>query len=219
MSAGADEAGRGPLIGPMVVAGVVLSKGAARKLRELGVTDSKRLSPKRREELYPLIIENSESYAFEVIEPRRIDEAVSKGMLNYLEAEVMAGVIKELGPSSAILDSPMRNCRKFVEIVKGFLEGMNVRIRAENFADAKYVQVASASIIAKVERDKRVKELSLRTGLDLGSGYPHDPKTREAIAKIVCGVEFPRDQVRWKWATVRNILSNIRSGSIEDFLC
>lgn len=206
------------MIGPMVVAGVVLSKGAARKLRDLGVTDSKRLSPWRREELYPLIMESAEAYALRVIEPRRIDEAVSRGMLNYLEAEAMADIIRELRPSSVTVDSPMRNCEKFADMIRGFLKGIRVRIRAENFADAKYIQVASASIIAKVERDRRMRELSISTGLELGSGYPHDPRTREAIAKIISGAQFPRDQVRWKWATIQRISSLMRSGNIEDFL-
>ena len=205
------------MIGPMVVACVILSRGAARRLRELGVVDSKRLRADRREELLPLILENADSHAIRAIEPRRIDEAVSKGMLNLLEAEAMGELIRELRPSQAIVDSPMRNCRKFAELVKSF-SGPGVRIRAENHADERHVQVAAASIVAKVERDRRMRELSSITGLDLGSGYPHDPRTREAINRILRGEDFPRDQVRWRWATIRRVLSEAKRGRLMDFL-
>ncbi|MEM3691856.1 MAG: ribonuclease HII, partial [Candidatus Korarchaeum sp.] len=101
-SAGVDEAGRGPVIGPMVVAGVLLSRRAVKSLREAGVTDSKRLRADKREELSLLIMENADSYAIEVVEPRRIDEAVSRGMLNLLEAEVMGRLVRELRPAYTI---------------------------------------------------------------------------------------------------------------------
>jgi len=217
LSAGIDEAGRGPVIGPMVVAGVLLSREGARRLREIGVMDSKRLKAARREELLPMILEEADSYAMRVIEPRRIDEAVSKGALNLLEAEVMGEIIRELRPSCAIIDSPMRNCRRFAELVRGFLD-FSVRIRAENYADAKYVQVAAASIVAKVERDRRIRELSELSGIELGSGYPHDMRTRAAVERILRGEAFPRDQVRWRWATIQGMRSRLMGREITDFL-
>ena len=215
---GIDEAGRGPVIGPMVVAAVILKRREAKRLREMGVTDSKLLSAERREELFPMIIESAESYLIKVIEPKRIDEAVSKNILNLLEAEVMSELIRELRPARVIVDSPMRNCRKFSEVLRGFLGDLSVKIIAENKADSKYVQVASASIIAKVERDRRIRELSELTGIDIGSGYPGDPKTREAIKIILKGAEFPRDQVRWKWATINKLLEEIRGRDLTEFL-
>ncbi len=215
---GIDEAGRGPVIGPMVVAAVILKRKEARRLREMGVVDSKLLSAERREELLPIIIESAESYSMRVIEPRRIDEAVSKNMLNILEAEVMSELIRELRPAKVIVDSPMRNCRKFSNILRGFLGDSSVKIVAENKADSKYVQVASASIIAKVERDRRIKELSELTGMEIGSGYPGDPKTREAIRMILKGADFPRDQVRWKWATINKLSGEIKGRDLTEFL-
>lgn len=215
---GIDEAGRGPVIGPMVVAAVILKRKEARRLREMGVVDSKLLSAERREELLPIIIESAESYSMRVIEPRRIDEAVSKNMLNILEAEVMSELIRELRPAKVIVDSPMRNCRKFSNILRGFLGDSSIKIVAENKADSKYVQVASASIIAKVERDRRIKELSELTGMEIGSGYPGDPKTREAIRMILKGADFPRDQVRWKWATINKLSGEIKGRDLTEFL-
>lgn len=216
-SVGIDEAGRGPAIGPMVVAGVALSRAAVRRLRGAGVTDSKRLRAARREELLPLIVENAESYAIRVVEPRRIDEAVLRGELNLLEAEAMGELVRELKPAQAILDSPMRNCKKFAELVRSF-SGPGVRIRAENHADSKYVQVAAASIVAKVERDRRIRELSVLTGIDLGSGYPNDPRTRGAILRILRGESFPRDQVRWSWITVRRTIADMRRSDLTGSL-
>ncbi len=215
---GIDEAGRGPVIGPMVVAAVILKRKEARRLREMGVVDSKLLSAERREELLPIIIESAESYSMRVIEPRRIDEAVSKNMLNILEAEVMSELIRELRPAKVIVDSPMRNCRKFSNILRGFLGDSSIKIVAENKADSKYVQVASASIIAKVERDRRIKELSELTGMEIGSGYPGDPKTREAIRMILKGADFPRDQVRWKWVTINKLSGEIKGRDLTEFL-
>lgn len=217
LPAGIDEAGRGPVIGPMVVACVILSRRAARTLRELGVVDSKRLRADRREYLLPLILENADSYAIKVIEPRRIDEAVSKGMLNLLEAEVMGELLRELRPPQAIVDSPMRNCRKFSELVRRF-SGSDVRVRAENHADERYIQVAAASIVAKVERDRRMRELGSLIGLEVGSGYPHDPRTREVINRILRGESFPEDQVRWSWATIQRVLAKEKQSHLNDFL-
>ncbi len=217
-TAGLDEAGRGPVIGPMVVAGVVLSRKAARELKSLGVKDSKLLTPERREGLAPLIRDMADAYAIRVVEPRRIDDVVSHNGLNLLEAEVMADIIKELSPSLVIVDAPGRNTRKFREILKSHLGEMKVKIRAENKADRKFVHVAAASILAKVERDRRIAELREIAGLDFGSGYPSDPKTREFLLKVLDGLSFPKEQVRWRWATLQNLLEEKRRVKITDFL-
>ncbi len=217
-TAGLDEAGRGPVIGPMVVAGVVLSPKAAKKLKEAGVRDSKLLTPGRREELEPLIKELAEAYALRVVEPRRIDEAVSENGLNLLEAGVMAEIIRELRPSMVIVDAPGRNTEKFKRILKSKLEGIPVRVRAENKADRRFVHVAAASILAKVERDRRIAELRRRVDYDFGSGYPGDPKTREFLFRVLSGYPFPKDQIRWRWATVKNLLDEKRRTSLTDFM-
>ncbi|MCD6244662.1 MAG: ribonuclease HII [Candidatus Korarchaeota archaeon] len=218
VAAGVDEAGRGPVIGPMVIAGVSISSIKAKKLKSLGVKDSKMLLPERRKELASIIREESEFYVIKVVEPRKIDEAVSKSKLNLLEAEVMAEIIKELSPSLVFVDSPGRNPKRFKELLRSKLSGLNVRIRAENKADRRFVHVAAASILAKVERDSIIEKLRKEVGYDFGSGYPSDPKTREFLLRVLDGLSVPEDMIRWKWATILNILEEKRRNRITEFL-
>ncbi len=217
-TAGLDEAGRGPVIGPMVIAIVLLSKKAAKKLKSIGVKDSKMLTPRKREELAPLIMEMSDAYALRVIEPKVIDDFVSRNELNLLEAKVMADLVKEIAPSFVIVDAPGRNAKKFKEVFKSMLTGLNVRVRAENKADKKFVHVAAASILAKVERDREIAKLREIAGYDFGSGYPGDQKTREFLSKVLEGFPFPKDKIRWKWATLQNIIEERRRTRLTDFM-
>ncbi len=217
-TAGMDEAGRGPVIGPMVIAIVLLSKKAARELKSMGVKDSKMLTPKRREELAPVIMEMSDAYALRIVEPRRIDRAVAERGLNMLEAEVMADLVRELAPSFVIVDAPGRNTKKFKEALRSMLAGLKVKIRAENKADRRFIHVAAASILAKVERDKRIERLRELAGYDFGSGYPGDQKTRDFLSKVLEGYPFPKDQIRWRWATLQNIIDEKRRTKLTDYL-
>lgn len=217
-TAGVDEAGRGPVIGPIVVAGVLMEGRVAKRLRDIGVKDSKLLSPDERKRLEPLIKEMAEAYTIRVVEPRRIDEVVSKKGLNILEVDVMADIVRELWPSYVIVDALGRNASKFKEILRSKLSGLSVRIRAESKADRRFTHVAAASILAKVERDRRIAELRERTGYEFGSGYPSDPRTRELLMKVLEGLPFPRDQIRWKWATLRNLIEEKRRSRLTDFL-
>ncbi|MEM3615318.1 MAG: ribonuclease HII, partial [Candidatus Methanomethylicia archaeon] len=109
--AGIDEAGRGPVIGPMIIAGVMFKEEDCIKLIEIGVKDSKILTPERRQKLYQKITELSVNWTYEVITPKEIDQAVfyrkrtGIGLLNKLEAEVMAKIINRLKPDIAYVDS------------------------------------------------------------------------------------------------------------------
>ncbi len=214
-TAGLDEAGRGPVIGPMVVAGVLIKGSKLKFLKEIGVKDSKLLSRDMREKLRGVIEEIADSYVVKVVQPRRIDEAVSRNMLNQLEAEVMAEIIRELRPTLAIVDSPLVNTRKFSSMIKSMTTGIRYRLIARNKADRKYVHVAAASIIAKVERDRIIDEIKEELGVDFGSGYPSDPKTKKFIEELIKGRKRP-SFVRWNWNTVRKHM--IRPESLEGYL-
>ena len=74
---------------------------------------------------------------------------------------------------------------------------------AEHKADENHPEVSAASIIAKVTRDRLIAEISNELGLDIGSGYPSDPKTKAAVIELVKG-ETPHDCLRWSWKTVEN---------------
>ncbi|MGD0146412.1 MAG: ribonuclease HII, partial [Nitrososphaerales archaeon] len=100
LQGGADEAGRGCVVGPLVVAGVSATRSGIRELKELGVRDSKTLSPRRREALYPEILKVCSRVHWAHIEPAEIDAVVRTGKkfrkLNYLEALYFAKVIDQL---------------------------------------------------------------------------------------------------------------------------
>lgn len=180
---GVDEAGRGPMIGPMVVAAAAAPPRVAERLTLFGVRDSKTLTPRSRERLRSLLLSLLSFAAVRVVEPAEIDAAVygeTHVNLNYLEASVAAELVEEALKTCRVekvfVDSPDPVAERFGEHLSRLLEG-RVPIVAENDADKKYPIVSAASIIAKTERDRLVEELKKRYG-DFGSGYPSDQRTR-----------------------------------------
>lgn len=177
--AGIDEAGRGPVIGPLVVAGVLVREGKLEFLRQLGVRDSKQLRPEEREVLYDRIIDVCEAVAVRVVYPTEIDLYVERQKrltkLNLLEAKIFASIINELSPDRAYVDAADVNPERFAETIRSFLS-QDVAIVSEHEADARYPIVAAASIVAKTVRERHVLLLQERYG-DFGSGYCTDPKT------------------------------------------
>ena len=177
--AGADDAGRGPIIGPLVIAGVLVEETEISRLKQLGVKDSKLLSPRRREQLAISIKELALKYCVESLSPREIDKVVETGgrlrRLNRLEAHTMAKVIERLRPDIAYVDASDVLADRFKEHIAERL-AFEVKIISEHKADFNYPVVSAASIIAKVERDRAIQELSEKYG-ELGSGYVTDPET------------------------------------------
>ena len=106
---GVDDAGRGPIIGPLVIGGVVLPRERIRDLRSMGVKDSKLLSPDTRTRLAERIRVLASRVSLREIQPKEIDDVVLHGAklrkLNFLEARVMAEVINELRPSEVYVDA------------------------------------------------------------------------------------------------------------------
>ena len=102
---GVDEAGRGSMIGPLVIAGISIEKKNINKLRKLGVRDSKKLSPKKRDFLYKEILKVVDDYHVIRIPPKTIDKYVFKHNLNHLEAQKMADVITHLKSEISYVDS------------------------------------------------------------------------------------------------------------------
>ena len=176
---GVDEAGRGSMLGPLVVAGVTISKSKIKLLKKLGVRDSKKLSPAAREYLYKKIIETVDDYHVIRIPPRVIDKSVANHSLNHLEAKYMARVISKLSPSTAFVDSCDVNSKRFGKEISELTS--NTKIRSYHHADSKFVTVSAASILAKVSRDRAIMRLGKNH--DIGSGYPSDPKTKMFVKK------------------------------------
>ena len=198
MICGVDEAGRGPVIGPLVVAGVMTDEAGVKRLIKLGVKDSKKHSPTQREELYNIIISFTKHHSIH-ISPEELDSLMISKSLNKIEAKVFAGVIDILSPALAYVDSADVSTEKFREMI---LLGLNssIEIVAEHKADERYPVVSAASIIAKVERDRVIKELHKTHG-NFGSGYPSDPKTIKFLKNCVSGGEGFPDCVRKRWKT------------------
>ena len=178
---GVDEAGRGSMLGPLVVAGISISKSKVNLLKKQGVRDSKKLSPRAREHLYKKIIQIVDDHYIVKISPRIIDKSVSNHSLNHLEAKYMAKVISKLSPSTAFVDSCDVNSKRFGKEISKLTS--NTKIRSYHHADSKFITVSAASILAKVSRDRAITRLSKK--YDIGSGYPSDPKTKIFVKKSI----------------------------------
>ena len=201
MQCGIDEAGRGPVIGPLVVAGVCVTKEQELALQQLGVTDSKALSHKKRVELEPLVKQIVSSYEVIVIEPKEIDERVIKQLsLNSVEAIASAKIIQVLRPESVIIDCCSTNPVAYKQELQkrsGFEKEMIVEFKA----DETYISVGAASILAKVKRDSLIEQIKRDIGHDIGSGYPSDPKTQNFLAEYW----DKYDVFRKSWESYKNI--------------
>ena len=200
---GVDDAGRGSMLGPLVIAGISLHKKDIPKLSLLGVKDSKQLTPKSREELYKKIIEIVDEYYVAKISPKIIDVSVKKHGLNHLEANYMAKVILKLNPDTSYVDSCDVNPKRFgKEIAK---LSNNKKIRSYHHADSRFVVVSAASIIAKVTRDRAISKL--RKNYDLGSGYPSDSKTIDFVTSYYRINQTLPVFVRKSWKPTQKILN------------
>ncbi|MGI0082801.1 MAG: ribonuclease HII [Nitrosopumilaceae archaeon] len=203
---GVDDAGRGSVLGPLVIAGVSIERAKIKYLTEMGVRDSKQLTPLAREKLYKKIINLVDDYYVAKISPTIIDKNVKKNRLNHLEARYMAKVIAKLRPDSSYVDSCDVNPARFGrEISKLAQYG---RIYSRHHADKRFAVVSAASIIAKVSRDKAIERLRKR--YDLGSGYPSDSKTMKFVRKWIITYNKTPQFVRKSWKPVKILMNKNR---------
>ena len=200
---GVDEAGRGSVLGPLVVAGVRASRAQLTKLRKAGVRDSKALQPARREQLCR-IIRNTAEVTVSTAGPSSVDRVVRRGALNELEAVRMARVIARLGADISYVDSCDVNAGRFGRHVAELSGG---KVRSYHKADSRFVVVAAASIVAKVERDKALEKLR-RAGRAAGSGYPSDPVTMRFLRDYVQIHGAPPPSARSSWRPVKIMLGD-----------
>jgi len=212
---GIDEAGRGPVIGPLVIAGVSIDEKDLNKLKELEVKDSKLLSPTQREDMFDKIIATAKNHKIIIIPPKEIDSALKSESLNlnWLEAIKSADIINFLKPEKAIVDCPSNNIPAYKNFLKKHLEDKTELI-VEHKADFKYAVVSAASIIAKVTRDKEIKEIQKKIKEPIGSGYPSDPVTINFLKKN--HNNYP-GIFRKEWASWKNINKKKKQKSLKDF--
>jgi len=211
--AGVEEAGRGPVIGPLVMAIVVCDEKTENLLKDLGVTDSKMLSPKKRELLYTKIKELCEVKVL-ILSPQKIDDALNDPNmnLNWLEAKTSSSLINSVKADKVILDCPSNNFTSYTNYVKKNLKYSPILI-AEHKADEKYTVVGAASIIAKVIRDREVEKLRKEANFDFGSGYPSDPKTISFLKDNWNKFDF----FRKTWSTYKKYEDNSKTKNLSDF--
>ena len=221
--AGIDEAGRGPVIGPLVLAIAVIDSEHEGSLREIGVKDSKQLSPNRRsilfEELKTLLL----NYKFVIIPPNEIDAAVTaeNTNLNYLEADKMIELVKMLTSETKIdelfIDCPSTNIKSYTNYLK---KGLKIKLSclvAEHKADITYPIVCAASIIAKVTRDREIQNIQETCQVEFGSGYPSDSRTIEFLSNwLKEHEEFP-NFVRLSWMTAKDMLNELKQTKLDNF--
>ena len=208
---GIDEAGRGPVIGPLVICGVVYDDSV--DLRSLGAKDSKQLSPMRREKVAGALREAATDHRLSVISALDIDQRDCS--LNDLEINHMARLIDELAPDTVYIDAIQSDCAAFRDKLMSRLKH-KCTIIAENKADVKFPVVSAASILAKVERDAAVSRLRKEYG-DIGSGYPSDPTARRWLHQWYSSHGSFPPVVRHTWATVKDLISTRTQRSLDDF--
>ncbi|GIU70735.1 MAG: ribonuclease HII [Candidatus Nitrosocaldaceae archaeon] len=197
--AGIDEAGRGSLLGPLVIACIIINDDKIKYLKEIGVKDSKMLSRKKRLELYEEIKEVADKMIIKKITTKAIDARTN---LNRLELDTIANILKNVRLEEIYIDSFYRNPKKIVEVLANRL-CYNPKIYAEHRADANNIVVGAASIIAKVNRDKEIDKL--RVYGNVGSGYPSDEITIKFVEEwIKKNKQYP-EFVRKSWKTMKRI--------------
>ena len=217
--AGVDEAGRGCVVGPLVVAGVAVKSENLPLLSELGVKDSKLLTAKKREALYPEIIKLSENHHIVKVPPAQIDKVVFSSRvlhkLNRLEAQTMAKIIDALRPDEAYVDAADVLEQRFGSHISECLR-FKTKVVSEHKADRTYPVVSAASVIAKVQRDAEIAKLHEKYG-DFGTGYLTDEKTMAFLKRLL---ERNRDYpgcIRKSWKPAQRVKSELGTEQMKLF--
>jgi ribonuclease HII len=211
---------KGALIGPLVIAGVAIDKKDEKKLKALGVKDSKELSPKRREELAKDIEEIARNIVVMRVQPCRIDDMRAKGInLDKIEAMKMAEIIEMFDGSKIYVDSLESNSKKFKQIILSFLKKKDSDLVVENYLDESIPAVSAASIIAKVNRDEAIKDIEKEVGQPIGVGYSHDAQTIDFVKKLIKekGKNLPH-YVRRSWVTTQILQEESWQRKLKDFM-
>lgn len=138
---GIDEAGRGPLAGPVVVAGVIFDEN----IEILGIDDSKKISEKRREELYEEILQKALAYKIVEVDAEKIDKINILEATKYGVCQILNNI--NIKPDLVLVDAlkDLNITEKYISVIKG---------------DATSYSIAAASILAKVYRDRKMKEIA-----------------------------------------------------------
>jgi len=216
--AGVDEAGRGPVIGPMVMAIAVIEEKDLVLLQTMGVKDSKLLTHQKRYEIFNLLQEVCK-IEYTVVSPKEIDAAVlsHSDNLNWLEARVAAKLIDKINCAKVILDCPSINLETYGNYIKNKVKGEKTKkpkIIVEHKADLNYLIVGAASIVAKVKRDEEIEKIRVKIKKEIGSGYSSDPITQKFVEE---NWNKKYDFFRKSWDTWKKHKSKFAQKSLGEY--
>ncbi|MFH0889665.1 MAG: ribonuclease HII [Candidatus Aenigmatarchaeota archaeon] len=209
LTLGIDEAGRGAVLGSLVICGAVFEESDLPSLKLINVKDSKLLSPLQRRTLKPQIEKIAKMVMIEKLEAHEIDEKRAAGTnLNMLETlkfvSIINAVFKKMDIGKVVIDVPDTNLKKYNRMLSGLIKRDDLKIVGEHHADLNHVECSAASVIAKVTRDAEIEELKKDYG-DFGAGYPSDPKCINWLKeRLKADGSLPKI-VRHSWETVAKL--------------
>jgi ribonuclease HII len=219
---GIDDAGRGPVIGPMILAGVLIDSKDENYLKKIGVKDSKQVSKNRREILAAEIKKIAKEYFVSMTHPFEIDGRGKAGLnLNKIEAIKTAEIINKLNNGKdkidVVIDCPSNNIFKWHMYLMQYIDNPNnLTFKVEHKADVNHAACSAASIIAKVTRDAEIEKIKKQIGIDFGSGYPSDPVTKKFLHDY--GKKHKKDGIfRETWQTWQNFKSKKEQAKLDEF--
>ncbi len=220
---GVDEAGRGSIVGEMIVAAFAVEEGRVGELEEVGVRDSKQLTREVRARLYRAL-SSIGRFAVAAASPREIDGENLNRVTARKAALAVSRLLKQVGGQSRVALVVVDKFGDAAAVKEAFRRVGIVRaeIRVEEKADARYSFVAAASIVAKHLRDERIEVLRGLYGVR-GSGYPSDPETEAWLAEVFARGEEP-PIIRYTWSTVKRLggpwrRKTVRKArTLEDFM-
>jgi ribonuclease H, mammalian HI/archaeal HII subfamily len=212
MFCGIDEAGRGSVMGPLVVGSVYCESDEI--LMKIGVRDSKKLTPASRERMYDMICGEFQTSVV-IASASDIDERRKTMTLNIIELEMFIEAAQVTPVSAVYADCPDVNEAGFTRMMSSRLK--DTRIVAKHKADDIFPVVSAASIVAKVTRDRLVSEIEAEFGAVIGSGYPSDTVTMEFIEKWIKENGSPPEHTRCSWEPVRQLMTVSKNTKISDW--
>lgn len=206
--AGADEAGRGCVIGPLVMCLFAIEPERQGELKKLGAKDSKLLSASQREQMAEQLPKLG-PYELVEISAEELTHAMERKIsLNELEARKLAEAITTLEGKGVCLtdvfvDSPDPIPATYARRIQKQYIG-SASIHSANKAESKWPTVAAASILAKVRRDQRIEEIKKKVGYNFGSGYTSDPNTVQYLEKHHRDPKL-QQYLRHRWETIKRL--------------
>ena len=215
---GIDEAGRGPVLGPMVYGISFCPVSRNQDLKDLGVDDSKALTEEQREKLLDKVLDNNDyiGWAVDILSPTFISTSMNKRgkyNLNAMSHDTAIGLVKEAIKRGVQVSEVYVDTVGPPDKYQAKLEGIfpNLSITVAKKADSLYACVSAASICAKVSRDRALKQWRFVEGEDIsgpwGSGYPGDPVTKKFLQDQIHPIFGFPGIVRFSWKTAEKIMT------------